>query len=156
MCSTHWAAKHRQAAALDNQLSLVASCKKRTIKLRQAYVCILWRIGCWDFNFLPTNGFSTKPLKVKRAESNRVFIYVSITKEASLSCPWDSKARLREFGGWPGHKTKEISAPPPPFDSPLIRPLPPPPACVPDWQLSSFFHSFRSRRFTLRSAFCTK
>ena len=23
-------------------------------------------LGCWDFNFLPTNGFSIKPLKVKR------------------------------------------------------------------------------------------
>ena len=22
-------------------------------------------LGCWDFNFLPTNGFSIKPLKVK-------------------------------------------------------------------------------------------
>ena len=25
--------------------------------------CIL--LGCWDFNFLPTNGFSIKTLKVK-------------------------------------------------------------------------------------------
>ena len=38
-----------------------------TLTLQPSGVCRLWRmlLGCWDFIFLPTNGFSIKPLKVK-------------------------------------------------------------------------------------------
>ena len=41
--------------------------------LRQKTQVLLWCIllGCWDFNPLPTNGFSIKPLNVKLLAGSR-------------------------------------------------------------------------------------
>ena len=64
--------------------------------------------------------------------------------------------RLLEFeteGVW-ATKPMKKGPPPLPFDSPWSALCPPHlPPCVPDWQLRSFYHSFCSLRFTLRSAF---
>ena len=51
--------------------------------------------GCWDFNFLPTNGFSTKPLELKLLAGEQKATEVrDMTKEP----PQETKEKAKEMG----------------------------------------------------------
>ena len=82
----------------------------RGSRATKLYIYILWRIllGCWDFNFLATNGFSIKPLKVKllageQTSQPSVYIYIYIYIGAwTIPCQVPRLNVLQKQRGWIG------------------------------------------------------